>query len=126
MLCCYANKLHLYRQKAFFMIDIFSIVAFDWDAGNLEKCQKHGVSLLEIESLFEAKPLYIVPDEKHSDIETRMIAAGRTQAGKPLFVAFTMRETVQGGCIRPISARYMHQKEAERYEQQESTRDEDR
>lgn len=29
---------------------------FDWDAGNMEKCQKHGVTLAEIQSLW--RPLY--------------------------------------------------------------------
>lgn len=28
------------------------IDGFDWDAGNRDKCQKHGVSIPEIERLF--------------------------------------------------------------------------
>jgi hypothetical protein len=27
---------------------------YDWDAGNLAKCQKHGVSIAEIEALLRA------------------------------------------------------------------------
>src|SRR2546422_99466 len=29
-----------------------AISGFDWDAGNLAKCQSHGVSIAEVESLF--------------------------------------------------------------------------
>ena len=39
---------------------------FDWDGGNRAKCQKHGVSIAEIEALFINAPR-IVPDPKHSD-----------------------------------------------------------
>ena len=28
---------------------------FDWDDGNRDKCQKHGVSIGEIERLFDAR-----------------------------------------------------------------------
>jgi uncharacterized DUF497 family protein len=44
--------------------------AFDWDAGNRDKCQKHGVSLAEIESLFRGEPL-VGPDASHSKVERR-------------------------------------------------------
>ncbi len=33
------------------------VSGFDWDDGNIEKCQKHGVSLEEIEALFLDKSL---------------------------------------------------------------------
>ena len=29
---------------------------FDWDAGNRDKCQKHGVARAEIEALLLARP----------------------------------------------------------------------
>jgi uncharacterized DUF497 family protein len=29
---------------------------YDWDVGNLAKCQKHGVSVAEIEALLKAYP----------------------------------------------------------------------
>jgi hypothetical protein len=76
------------------------IGGFDWDDGNRSKCEKHGVSIEEIEALFVHGPL-IAPDPKHSADEDRLIAAGKTDAGRPLFVAFTMR--TREGCrlIRP-------------------------
>lgn len=87
---------------------------FEWDHGNLTKCQKHGVSLSEIEALFAGSP-GVAPDIDHSATENRFIAVGRTASGRPLFVAFTFRERDGKLLIRPVSARYMHQQEALRY-----------
>ena len=87
---------------------------FDWDAGNRVKCKRHGVSIAEIEALFMGE-LRIAPDLKHADVEARFIAIGRSGSSRPVFVAFTFR-TVEGlRKIRPISARYMHDKELTRY-----------
>jgi uncharacterized DUF497 family protein len=88
---------------------------FDWNDENRPKCQKHGVSIDEIEDLLLGQPR-IAPDLKHSGGEDRFIAVGRTAGGRPLFVAFTFREKEEGTLIRPISARYMHGKEIEAYE----------
>ena len=92
------------------------IDGFDWDAGNLTKCQKHGVSIEEIESLFLG-PQHRPPDHKPSIGEARQLAIGRAASGRPLFVVFTMRLRDGKSMLRPISARYMHGKEIERYEQ---------
>jgi uncharacterized protein len=88
---------------------------FDWDVGNREKCQTHGVSIEEIEAMLRGDP-QIAPAPKRSATEERFIAVGRTPAGRALFVAFTLR--VQNGArlVRPISARYMHAREIQRYE----------
>lgn len=88
---------------------------FDWDEGNSAKCESHGVSIAEIEAVFETAPR-VAPDIAHSVAEQRLIAIGRTNTGQPIFVAFTLRE--RGGCrlIRPVSARYMHAREIRRYE----------
>ncbi|MCR6670782.1 BrnT family toxin [Devosia ginsengisoli] len=91
------------------------IDGFDWDAGNLEKCSSHGVSLVEIESLF-TRPHRITPDVKHSGDEERFLAIGHTDAGRPLFLVFTTRLNAGRLLVRPISARYMHVKEFRRYE----------
>jgi uncharacterized DUF497 family protein len=90
---------------------------FDWDAGNRAKCQKHGVSLDEIEALFSG-PLLIVPDTGHSRIETRIRALGETSAGRMIFLVFTVRRKAGLRLIRPISARYMHAKEVASYEKE--------
>ncbi len=89
--------------------------AFDWDAGNRAKCAKHGVSIKEIEALFRSAPR-VAPDPAHSTREDRLLAIGRTDEGRALFVAFTLREKDGQRRIRPISARYMHKKEIEAYE----------
>ena len=50
--------------------------------------------------------------------EPRMRAIGRTEAGRHVFLVFMFR-TISGQTrLRPISARYMHQKEIDHYEQQ--------
>jgi len=99
------------------MIKITAL-GFDWDAGNRNKCRKHGVVPVEIEEFFKQESLYIAPDFKHSQQETRYLAAGRSKKGRPMFVVFTLRENPGGLQIRPISARYMHKNEAKRYEQE--------
>jgi uncharacterized DUF497 family protein len=88
---------------------------FDWDDGNRAKCQKHGVTVAEIEALFGRAPR-IAPDLRHSADEDRLIAVGNTSAGRPLFVAFTMRTTNGRRLIRPVTARYMHAREIAAYE----------
>ena len=71
------------------MIDL-RVSGYDWDDGNRTKCQQHGISIAEIEALF-AQPVRVAPDPKHSAEEDRLIAVGRTSAGRPVFVAFTIR-----------------------------------
>lgn len=100
------------------------VEGFDWDGGNREKCQQHGVSLAEIEELFENDPRF-APDLKHSVDEDRVIAVGRTRKGRPMFVAFTIRTKRGRRLIRPVTARYMHGKESTAYEK-ESTKTQNR
>jgi len=89
---------------------------FDWDAGNREKCQKHGLTIEEIEAFFRQESLYIAPDVNHSETEQRLLAIGRGPGGRPIFVVFTLRKREKETVIRPISARYMHEREAKKYE----------
>ncbi len=95
------------------------VAGFDWDAGNREKCQKHGVSVAEIEIVLTSE-LRVTPDPAHSDEEERFIGIGRTAEGKAIFVAFTFRLREGERLIRPISARYMHKKEIQAYEKKSS------
>jgi hypothetical protein len=90
---------------------------FDWDRGNSAKCQKHGLSLAVIESLFD-RPLAIIPDAARSEKEPRFCAIGQTGAGRSVFVVFTLRRKGDEQFIRPISARYMHKKEVESFEKE--------
>jgi len=91
------------------------VAGFDWDKGNRRKCVQHGVSLDEIEAVFRADPR-IAPDPGHSGAETRFLAVGKNTEGRPIFVAFTLRQIDGAQRIRPVSARYMHAREINRYE----------
>jgi uncharacterized protein len=95
-----------------------SFSAFDWDEGNRDKCQKHGLSITEIEYVLSHAETLITPDPEHSFGEQRLLAIGRTAEGRPTFVVFTLREGARGLKLRPISARHMHQKEIEKYEKE--------
>ena len=96
------------------------ISGFDWDDGNRAKCQKHGVSIAEIETLLAGSPR-VAPDPRHSEEEDRLIAMGGTSAGRPVFVAFTIRTKNRLLLIRPVTARYMHAKEIAAYEKESAT-----
>lgn len=91
------------------------IDGFEWDDGNWPKCAKHGVSKAEIEFVFN-EGLIVFDDPNSTLSEPRFRGVGTTQEDRRLFVAFCYR--VRGGrfLVRPISARYMHDKEAEHYE----------
>ena len=93
------------------------VVGFDWDAGNRAKCQKHGVSVAEVEGLF-SRPLLILPDASHSQREERLWAIGKTASGRSVFLVFAIRVRAGKRVIRPISARYMHRKEVRHYEKE--------
>ncbi len=93
------------------------ISGFQWDKGNQSKCQKHGVSIKAIESLFQ-NPVAILPDETHSQEEQRFRAIGKAVDGQAVFVVFTLRQHGDDTFIRPISARYMHKKEVTTYEEE--------
>jgi uncharacterized protein len=94
-----------------------AVAGIDWDEGNRGKSQKHGVSLAEIEDVLSADPR-VAPDREHSAAEDRFIAVGRTAENRPVFVVFTFRVKDGRMYVRPVSARYMHGKEAERYEEE--------
>jgi uncharacterized DUF497 family protein len=87
---------------------------FDWDDGNRAKCCKHGVGLAEIEFVL-ANPDYLSEDPTHSIHEQRSIAVGSGPGGRVMFVAFTVRKLDGMVLLRPVSTRYMHEKEFRRY-----------
>lgn len=100
--------------------DRTTLSGFDWDDGNGAKCQKHGVTISEIEDVFRYAH-NLAPDVAHSTAETRYLAIGSGAGSRPIFVIFTLREIGENTLIRPISARYMHRKEIENYETATST-----
>jgi uncharacterized DUF497 family protein len=75
---------------------------------------------LRLSELFGKGPR-IAPDPKHSQREDRFIAVGRSGKGRLMFVAFTVREKEGERLVRQVSARYMHKKESERYEEAEGS-----
>lgn len=93
------------------------VTGFDWDSGNRAKCEKHGVTILEIEQLF-TRPIAILPDEANSKSEKRFRAIGRIGTGRGVFIVFTLRTKKGEVLIRPLSARYMHRKEINQYEKE--------
>ncbi len=96
------------------------IDGFDWDSGNSKKIKKHGVLPEDIEGFFQQDSIYVAPDIKHSQKEERYLAVGSSPKGQPMVVVFTFRENEGKRLIRPISARFMHDKEAKRYEEENS------
>jgi uncharacterized DUF497 family protein len=97
--------------------DLDRTEGFDWDAGNRDKnWQKHRVSIGECEEVFFNLPLFLQDSPGRSQIEPRFLALGQTNAGRLLFIVFTVRQNK----IRVISARDMSQKERYLYEQASS------
>ena len=96
------------------MIDFSSVTGFEWDAGNRNKnWEKHQVSSSECEEVFFNLPLLLQPDEAHSQSEARYYVLGQTNAGRRLFIVFTIRDKK----VRVISARGMSKRERMIYEQ---------
>lgn len=89
---------------------------FDWDTGNDTKnLTKHSIVREVIEALFHTSPP-VTEDKRHSEKEQRFVTAGLTKGGRWILVVFTIREKAGQKFVRPISARYMHDKEVKRYE----------
>lgn len=99
------------------MLNIDALDGFEWDEGNLAKnWDRHQVSSIECEEVFLNVPLLLAEDSKHSAHEVRYYGLGRTDPGRLLFIAFTVR----GTRIRVISARPMSGKERQVYDQANS------
>ena len=75
--------------KAVMLKTAFS--GFERDEGNRGKCQKHGVSIQEIEHVLMHAETLITPDPKNPAGEPRFLAIGRTRQGRYTFVVFTPR-----------------------------------
>ena len=89
----------------------FNVTTFEWDQWNTDKIRvTHHVEPFECEEVFFNEVLYL-RDEAHSKHEQRYRALGITNAGRLLFVVFTVRSEK----LRVISARDMHRKERSIY-----------
>jgi hypothetical protein len=92
------------------------LTGFLWDAGNSKKnWLAHDVTQAETEQVFFNRPVLIMPDAAHSQVEVRHYLLGRTSAGRRLTVVFTIRESL----VRPIMARDMSGRERRLYAEQE-------
>ncbi len=97
-------------------MDVYDLLSratgFQWDAGNVEKnWLAHQVSAAECEQTLFNQPLVAAPDPRHSQEEPRFFLLGQTDAGRLLFIVFTLRDSL----IRVISARDMSRKERKVY-----------
>jgi uncharacterized DUF497 family protein len=93
------------------------LTGFQWDSGNSEKnWLAHDVSQAETEQVFFNRPVLILPDAAHSQVEVRHYILGRTSAGRRLTIVFTVR----GSLMRPIMARDMSRRERRLYAEQEN------
>ena len=88
----------------------------DWDEGNRNKCQKHGVTIAQIEQVLDGE-FFVAEDPQHSLVERRFKVVGPDDDGRTIFIIMTLRPSGDQILARPISARYMHAKEMRRYEQ---------
>ena len=93
------------------------LTGFQWDAGNSEKnWLAHDASQAETEQAFFNRPVLIMPDVRHSQVETRHYVLGRSNAGRRLAIVFTIRGTL----VRPIMARDMSRREQRLYVEEEN------
>lgn len=97
------------------MIDLTKVIGFDWDDGHARKNERHGVTRAEAEQTFFNVPLLLLDDPRHSDVEPRFHALGKTLEDRRLHVSFTLRQDAT--MVRVISARDMSRKERAIYEQ---------
>ncbi len=96
------------------------MVYFQWDATKaIKNFAKHGVSFSEAATVFFDSDIMLASDEKHSKKEERLIALGRSQSDRVLFVAFTYRRSnsYEKEIYRIISARIANKDERQIYTQ---------
>ena len=88
------------------------LTGFQWDAGNSEKnWLVHEVSQAEVEQAFYNRPVLVSPDSGHSPVAARHYVLGRSNAGRTLAIAFTVRRTL----VRPTMARDTSRRERRLY-----------
>ena len=91
--------------------DLSKVEGFKWDEGNLEHLKKHEVDYTECEEIFSNLPLLLNEGTVHSKFEERIQVLGRTNNGRLLFIAVTIRNNK----IRVISARDQSKQERNQY-----------
>jgi len=90
------------------MVELDDLDGFEWDDSNRDKNWiAHHVSVGECEEVFFNLPILLQSDLAHPQVEARDYVLGQTNAGRRLFIAFTVRTNK----IRVISGREMSKKE---------------
>lgn len=87
--------------------------AFDWDAGNQTKGQKHKVEEADIEALFQRPIVFIGRIVEPIHPEARRLLLGQDSQERFLALLFTCRAQR----LRPISCRPMRRNERRMYDQ---------
>lgn len=85
---------------------------FEWDEGNSDKPNKHGLTRTESEEAFFDDNKVIFRDWKHSAKEQRITLLGKTKGGRLLNITYTIRKKK----IRIVTARHINRKEVPLYE----------
>jgi uncharacterized DUF497 family protein len=84
----------------------------EWDDGNVWKnWEKHHVAPYETEQALRNEPFFDYDVVKYLGTEKRRIVMSRTDAGRHLFIVYTLRNN----WLRPICTRDMHQTERKQY-----------
>ena len=90
--------------------------AIEWDEGNLEHVERHGVRAYEVKEAFEAPHVLLKCKRKRGGRpEHRRVLLGVTLDGRGVFVVFVDKGK---GAARPISARDMKRDERRFYDEQ--------
>ena len=77
---------------------------FDWDEANIGHIARHGVTPEEVEQAYANDPVTLEVANRRG--EESVLAAGRTDAGRPLQFVYTLRRTR----IRVVTAHTAHKK----------------
>lgn len=92
----------------------FPRLSFEYDpAKAASNLKKHGVSFDEAVTVFDDPLSSTLPDDQHSEDESRFITVGLSSKQRLLFVVYTEA----GSRIRLIGARLVTAAEREQYEQ---------
>lgn len=83
---------------------------FEWDEGNRDKNEKHGIAYLEIEQIFEF-PVYVAGRIVETGDEARWLLLGEVNVKRWALIV-----TLRGHKLRVISCRRQRKKEVEFYE----------
>ena len=90
---------------------------FEWDTGKARRNEaKHGVTFIEVKTVFDDPFGITIPDPDHSAAEQRWLELGISESGKLLVVCYTERREI----VRIISCRPASKSERKSYEDEAS------